>query len=71
MKNNKFDVINYDVPKFQVDVEFKYHKYDEETEDIHPINDFDINLKSDNVNMFLSNFCISSVVFSIFFLFLK
>ena len=55
MKNNKFDVINYDVPKFQVSVEFKYHTYDEETEDIHPVNDFDINLKKDNINMFLSN----------------
>ncbi len=55
MKNNKFDLINYDIPKFQVDVKFTYHKYDEETEDIHPITDFDINLKRDNINMFLSN----------------
>lgn len=55
MKNNKFDIINYDIPKFDVDVKFTYHTYDEQSEDISPINDFDINLKLDNANMFLSN----------------
>ena len=33
MKNNKFDIINYDIPKFDIDVSFTYHSYDEKTED--------------------------------------
>ena len=53
--NKKFDLINYDIPKFGINVEFKYQKYDEETEDINPLNDFNLDLKYDNVNMFLSN----------------
>lgn len=55
MKNNKFDIINYDIPKFDVNVEFTYHSYNEETEDLQPINDSDLNLKIDNFNLFLSN----------------
>ena len=55
MKNNKFDIINYDIPKFDVKVEFTYHNYDEETEDNRPINDADLNLGVDNFNLFLSN----------------
>ena len=55
MKNNKFDIINYDIPKFDVDVEFTYHSYDEKTEDENPIDDFDLNLQSNDFNMFLSN----------------
>jgi len=55
MKNNKFDIINYDIPKFDVDVAFTYHSYDEKTEDENPIDDFDLNLQSNDFNMFLSN----------------
>lgn len=55
MKNNKFDIINYDIPKFDVKVEFTYHNYDEDTEDNRPINDADLNLGVDNFNLFLSN----------------
>lgn len=53
--NKKFDLINYDIPKFDMNVDFKYNQYDEETEDINPINDFNLDLKYDNINMFLSN----------------
>jgi hypothetical protein len=55
MKNNKFDIISYDIPKFDINVEFTYHSYDEKTEDIQPINDVDIKLQFDNIGMFLSN----------------
>lgn len=55
MKNNKFDIISYDVPKFGITVGFTYHSYDENTEDNHPINDADLSLRSDNINLFLSN----------------
>ncbi len=55
MKNNKFDIINYDIPKFDVDVAFTYHSYDEKTEDENPIDDLDLNLQSNDFNMFLSN----------------
>ncbi len=55
MNNNNFDILNYDIAKFDINVEFNYHFYDEETEDINPINDEMINLKIDNSNMNMSN----------------
>ncbi len=55
MKNNKFDILNYDIAKFDVAVEFNYHFYDETLEDIQPINDEDIDLKLNNINMNMSN----------------
>ena len=55
MKNNKFDIINYDIPKFDIDVSFTYHSYDEKTEDENPVDDFNLNLQPNNFNVFLSN----------------
>ena len=55
INNNKFDIINYDVPKFKTDITFQYYKYDERTEDLQSINDSNLSLQINNNDMFLAN----------------
>ncbi len=56
MSNNKItDIVNYDIPKFNIDVNFEYAYYDETLEDKYPVNDSDINLKNTNINLNMYN----------------
>jgi hypothetical protein len=56
MSNNKItDIVNYDIPKFNIDVNFEYAYYDEMLEDKNPVNDYDINLKNTNINLNMYN----------------
>lgn len=54
MSNNAIDIINYDIPKFNVDINFNYVKYTDAEEDLE-ISDEKLNLKYNNENMNLYN----------------
>jgi len=54
MSNNAIDIINYDIPKFNVDVTFNYLKYTD-AEDDGEIFDEKLNLKYNNKDMNLYN----------------
>jgi len=56
MNNNKItDIINYDIPKFNVDIKYQYAYYDEVLEDLNPVNHISINLKDTNINLNMYN----------------